>query len=90
MLVVLQSQQVIEESVFATLCENVLQLPFEMDNLRLFIQNKEGQKLLREVSHIAVILLDSYLLFVLGFCTLYVTRSVIQTPFLFAMLVQQI
>lgn len=75
-LVALQSQKVVEESVFATLCENVLQSPFEMDNLRLFIQNKEGQRLLREVGHISVFLLVSPFPFVNGFYTLFVTRFV--------------
>ena len=88
-LVKLHSQHVVEESVFATLCENVLESPFEMDNLRLFIQNKEGQKLLREVRHISVLFLVSLPPFANRFCILCVTQSVMQTPFPFATLVQQ-
>ena len=86
---VLKSQKVVEESVFAALCESVLQSPFEMENLRLFIQNKESQKLLREVGRMIVYLPVSPLSSANGFYTLFVTRFVMWTPFLFAMLVQQ-
>lgn len=48
-LLLLRGENKVEDTVFATLCEKVLQTPFEVDKIRLFVQNGDGQKLLSGV-----------------------------------------
>lgn len=48
-LLLLRGENKVEDASFATLCEKVLRTPFEVDKIRLFVQNSDGQKLLSGV-----------------------------------------